>query len=83
MLLVHHDDEGSFGLILNRPTELKIADVLKGMKIDWGGNPEALAFFGGPVRPQLGTVIYTTEQADSDTMCIITSRSGSRASGVG
>ena len=69
VLLVHHDDEGSFGLILNRPTELKIADVLKGMKIDWGGHPEALAFFGGPVRPPPATVIYTTEQADSETMC--------------
>ena len=58
VLLVHHDDVGSFGLIVNRPTELKVADVLRGMKIDWSGNPESLAFFGGPVRPQQGTVLY-------------------------
>ena len=59
VLLVHHnDEEGSFGLIVNRPTELKIADILEGMKIGWGGSPDALAYFGGPVQPQLGTVIY-------------------------
>jgi putative transcriptional regulator len=59
VLLIHHDREGSFGLIVNRPTELLIADILRGMKIDWGGSPRALAYFGGPVRPQLGTVLYS------------------------
>ena len=59
VLLIHHDREGSFGLIVNRPTELLIADILRGMKIDWAGSPRALAFFGGPVRPQLGTVLYS------------------------
>lgn len=58
VLLIHHDEEGSFGLIVNRPTELKVAEILQGMKITWGGSPEAMAYFGGPVRPQLGTVLY-------------------------
>jgi len=63
VLLVHHDEVGSFGLIVNRPTELKVADVLRGMKIDWSGNPESLAFFGGPVRPQQGTVLYAAGES--------------------
>lgn len=67
VLLVHHDEEGSFGLIVNRPTELKIADILEGMEISWGGPPEALAYFGGPVRPQLGTVIYADDDRDELT----------------
>ncbi len=58
ILLVHHDEEGSFGLIVNRPTELKVADILGEMKIDWGGSPSTRAFFGGPVRPQQGTVLF-------------------------
>lgn len=62
VLLVHHDDVGSFGLIVNRPTEIKIVDILRGMKIEWAGNPESLAFFGGPVRPQQGTILYAGEE---------------------
>jgi putative transcriptional regulator len=59
VLLIHHDnDEGSFGLIVNRPTELLVADILEGMEIEWSGPPDSPAFFGGPVRPQLGTLLY-------------------------
>ncbi len=57
VLLLHHDDEGSFGLIINRPTELLVTDILESMEIEWAGSREALAYFGGPVRPQLGTVL--------------------------
>jgi putative transcriptional regulator len=63
VLLVHHDDEGSFGLIVNRPTELKIADILNGMKLRWEGSAESLAYFGGPVRPQQGTILYQEQEA--------------------
>jgi len=58
VLLIHHDEEGSFGLIVNRPTELRVADILRGLELDWGGQPESLAYFGGPVEPQQGTVLY-------------------------
>lgn len=31
VLLCRHDDEGSFGLVLNRPIDMKIADLMKEM----------------------------------------------------
>ena len=58
VLLAFHDDEGSFGLILNRPTDIKLQEVLDGMQIPWHGDPGALAYFGGPVQPQVGTILY-------------------------
>jgi putative transcriptional regulator len=58
VLLLHHNDEGSFGVIVNRPTEIRVADVLQGMEIKWQGDESDTAFFGGPVQPQLGTVIF-------------------------
>ena len=58
ILLLHHNEEGSFGLIVNRPTEIRTADVLEGMEIAWQGDEDNTAFFGGPVQPQLGTVIF-------------------------
>jgi putative transcriptional regulator len=59
VLLIHHDEEGSLGFIVNRPTGIRIAEILKGMEISWLGDREAMAYFGGPVQPQLGTVLFT------------------------
>jgi putative transcriptional regulator len=58
VLLVHHEDEGSFGFILNRPTGIKVSEILKGMDVGWSGREEAVAYFGGPVQPNLGTVLF-------------------------
>src|SRR5215213_6666319 len=58
VLLLHHEDEGSFGFIVNRPTGIKVTEILKGMDVGWGGGDEAVAYFGGPVQPQLGTVLF-------------------------
>jgi putative transcriptional regulator len=59
VLLLHHDDDGSFGFIVNRPTEIKVVEILRGMEIEWSGDPQSLAYFGGPVQPQLGTVLFS------------------------
>jgi putative transcriptional regulator len=67
VLLIHHEDEGSFGFILNRPTGIKVAEILKGMEVLWHGPEDAVAHFGGPVRPQLGTVLFATPSAPEGT----------------
>ena len=59
VLLVQHDDEeGSFGFIVNRPTGIRVTEILKGMEVGWSGRDDALAYFGGPVQPQTGTVLF-------------------------
>lgn len=65
VLLVHHDDEGSLGFIVNRPTGIRVLDILQDMKIDWGGEVGAVAHFGGPVQPELGSVIFAPLDAES------------------
>jgi putative transcriptional regulator len=70
VLLLHHEDEGSFGFILNRPTGIKVSEILKGMDVGWSGREEAVAYFGGPVQPNLGTVLFApllTDGGDEDT----------------
>ncbi|HEY2290891.1 MAG TPA: YqgE/AlgH family protein [Thermoanaerobaculia bacterium] len=66
VLLLHHEDEGSFGFILNRPTGIKVSEILKGMDVGWSGREEAVAYFGGPVQPNLGTVLFAPLAPDSD-----------------
>jgi putative transcriptional regulator len=65
VLLIHHEDEGSFGFILNRPTGIKVGEILKGMEVHWEGPEGSVAYFGGPVRPQLGTVLFAPGASDA------------------
>jgi len=58
VLLIDHQPEGSFGLIINRPTELTVQQVLEGLEIEWNGGTTTLTHFGGPVQPQMGTVLF-------------------------
>lgn len=62
VLLVHHQDEGSLGFIVNRPTGVKITDILEDLEIEWLGEKGTMAFFGGPVEPQIGTLIYQPDE---------------------
>lgn len=57
VLLLAHQEQGSFGFVVNRPSNLKVLEILDDLEIVWRGHPEALAYVGGPVQPQLGTVL--------------------------
>lgn len=63
LLIQHDDEEGSFGFIVNRPTGIRVTEILKGMEVGWSGREDALAYFGGPVQPQTGTVLFQPELA--------------------
>lgn len=60
VLLLHHDEEGSFGFIVNRPTQIQLSEILLGMEVRWEGAKDTLAYFGGPVQSQLGSVVFET-----------------------
>jgi putative transcriptional regulator len=62
VLLLHHEDAGSFGFIVNRPTKITISEILKEMDVDWGGREEAVAYLGGPVQTQRGTVLFGADR---------------------
>jgi len=71
VLLLHHTEEGSFGFVVNRPTELYLNEILAGMEISWHGIENAMAYFGGPVQSQMGTVMFglsVGERFDLDTL---------------
>ncbi|TNF73617.1 MAG: DUF179 domain-containing protein [Acidobacteria bacterium] len=64
ILLLRHNDEGSYGFIINRPTEIELAEILEGMEITWQGEPTLMAFFGGPVQSQIGSVMFASESGE-------------------
>ena len=80
--ICEHNAQGAMGIVLNRPTELSLADVLKHMDIE-GETGETLAqtvFLGGPVEEERGFVLHThtppwdSTLAVNDNISVTTSR---------
>jgi putative transcriptional regulator len=66
VLMVEHSQEGSFGLILNQPSDLRIVDVLSTLSMEWHGNPDEVVFSGGPVMPRTGWVLHEPRNLPSE-----------------
>jgi putative transcriptional regulator len=70
ILMVRHDEEGAFGIVINRPVgERSIAALLEAT----GHDDPAVAgivrvFAGGPVQPELGFVIHSAEYRRAETV---------------
>ena len=59
-LLCEHSEQGALGLVVNRPTELKLTDMLKHMKLEHPAlmNDDHIVYWGGPVQTERGFVIH-------------------------
>ena len=49
ILLVHHDEEGSMGLVVNRPARVRVTEVFDDIKVAEANNGPV--YLGGPVSP--------------------------------
>jgi putative transcriptional regulator len=72
VLMVRHSPDGAFGLVLNHPLgERPMADVLKLLGEDPAGATGNLPIFsGGPVQPEFGFVLHTTDYHGPETIDI-------------
>jgi len=70
--ICEHSDQGAMGIVLNRPTELSLADVLKHMDIE-GGLGDAggqMVFLGGPVEEERGFVLHSHTDPWDSTLAV-------------
>ena len=58
VLLVQHDDEASFGLVLNRQVDLRLRDLFGTLGCDWRGGQQDRAGWGGPVSLDSGWMLF-------------------------
>jgi putative transcriptional regulator len=58
VLMIEHNDDGSFGLIINQPSDMSVASLLQVLDIEWQGDAEACVWTGGPVMPTSGWVLH-------------------------
>lgn len=58
LLGVHSDDEGAFGLVINRSLEVDLEDILEELGEEAGPGDLPQVFGGGPVQPSHGFVLF-------------------------
>ena len=58
--ICEHDENGSFGLIINQETDIQLKQVLKEMKIEGADtrNEDQAIFIGGPVEQGRGFILH-------------------------
>lgn len=61
VLLVYHDEQGTVGMVLNRPTEVRASELCESLGVDWRGGGEQVVHWGGPVQPNTGWVVADTD----------------------
>lgn len=57
VLVIHHDETGSFGLVLSREADIGAADLCASVGITWHGAVGTRVGWGGPVQPGTGWVL--------------------------
>jgi putative transcriptional regulator len=57
VLIVHHDETGTFGLVLNRISDVSVGDLCGTLGIEWCGDEVAPLAWGGPVQPNTGWIL--------------------------
>lgn len=64
VLLLEHNSDGAFGIIVNRPLDLTIESVVSDLGIRWSGKGDAVVYLGGPVQPNAGITLFGRALAD-------------------
>jgi putative transcriptional regulator len=67
VLMIKHDEEGAFGLILNRPTENTVAEVWKMVSEEDVDCPQPI-FLGGPVSGPLVALHRLKSAAEAEVL---------------
>ena len=71
-LICEHNDEGALGIVINRPTELKLAGLFEQLSVE-DPDPEAAespVLSGGPVGMERGFVLHGPEHSYENTLAV-------------
>jgi putative transcriptional regulator len=68
--ICEHNQEGAMGIVLNRPTDLHLKDILEQLNIDQASQAAAgqQIYVGGPVQTERGFVLHTSDRKWDSTL---------------
>ena len=71
-LICEHNDEGALGIVINRPTTLKLGGLFEQLSVDDPDPGAALSpvLSGGPVGTERGFVLHGPEQSYENTLAV-------------
>lgn len=76
--LCDHGEHGAMGIVVNRPSELRLSDVLEHMGIEsqdpWA--EEQIVYLGGPVQEERGFVLHTPRDGGWKSSIAVTDEIG-------
>jgi putative transcriptional regulator len=89
--ICEHSEQGAVGMLINRPLEMHLSDILVGMEITYHRSDieQIPILFGGPISPEHGFVIHRPKQEwratlmASEEIAITTSKDILQAIGEG
>ena len=58
VLMIEHNDRGSFGLVINQPSEVTASELLDSLAMRRAGDTETVVWSGGPVARSTGWVLH-------------------------
>ncbi|HEX2342918.1 MAG TPA: YqgE/AlgH family protein [Vicinamibacterales bacterium] len=70
ILLCEHEPDGAFGLVLNRPTDVAAASVVR-LDPPLSEDSGLVLWMGGPVEPQRGWILLGEEPSGTDARRIV------------
>ena len=75
--ICEHNEEGAMGIVINRPLDINLGEVLNHMDIERkkGVDTSGLIYLGGPVQPERGFVLHEP-LGKWDSMLAVTSDIG-------
>ena len=65
-----HNQEGAFGLVVNRPLEMTVGDMLQQLNLPCDGDSSALVVEGGPVRRDCAFILHTDDVRVSQSLTV-------------
>lgn len=70
--LCEHNEHGAMGIIINRPSELQLADILEQLEIAVTHHPlpPQPIYIGGPVQTDRGFILHSSESEWDSTLSI-------------
>ncbi|TBW54857.1 YqgE/AlgH family protein [Marinobacter halodurans] len=88
IFMCEHNDEGAMGLVINRPLDISVGEVLEQLDMD-GVEITQPVYAGGPVQPERGFILHRpfgewqSSMAITDQLTMTTSRDILEAIGIG
>jgi len=69
VLIIEHNEKGAMGMVINRPIPVPVANICLEGGMEYNGEPDARAYYGGPVEAGRGILLVRGEMpGPSDTV---------------